>query len=148
MYMDIYRRSLKKYNFNKIPNYLMHIYEKLYCNDNIKIDFTYRNVIYLLTKTKFDKVSLLSKIIENKKINLALIGPLKIIKNISILSTKNKTAVIGTFEIGKKTKAKENYMVEYMNNYVYIKKNSNIWINKDDKIIIGWHGTYNPPKGM
>jgi hypothetical protein len=101
-------------------------------------------------KTKCNKVSLLSKIIGNKKpnINIAIIGPLEKIKNINILSTTNKTAIIGTHLLGKKTKAEENYMIEYYNKFICINKNSNIWRDKDGKIIIGWHGTYNPPKGM
>ena len=153
--MLIYRHTLEKTRYSKIAKYLLTIYEDMYSNtiDIIDIiDFTYRNINYRLIKTRFDSVSILSKVIKNnKKIqikNVALIGPFEKIKDINILSTTNKTAVIGTYASGKETIAEENYMIEYMGNFVYIEKNEHIWRDKEGKIIIGWHGSYDPPTGM
>lgn len=150
--MIIYRRSLEKTRYNKIAKYLLTIYEDIYSNTINIIDFTYRNINYRLIKTKFDSVSILSKVIKNNKKtqikNIALIGPLEKIKDINILSTNNKTIVIGTYKNGKETIAEENYMIEYMGNFVYIEKNEHIWRDKEGKIIIGWHGSYNPPTSM
>ena len=150
--MIIYRRTLEKTSYSKIAKYLLTIYENIYSNTINIIDFTYRNINYRLMKSKFDSVSILSKVIKNNKKtqikNIALIGPLEKIKDINILSTNNKTIVIGTYKNGKKTIAEENYMIEYMSNFVYIEKNEQIWRDKEGKIIIGWHGSYNPPTGM
>ena len=147
--MLIYRRNIGKTKYSKIAKYLLSLYEDM---SNNFINFTYRNINYRLSKTKFDSVLLLTKIIKkNNKtqiINIAIIGPLKKIKDISILSTTNKTAVIGTYTDGKETISEENYMIEYMNNFVYIGKTEPIWRDKEGKIIIGWHGSYDPPTGM
>lgn len=148
--MTIFRRDINTSRCDKAPKYLLDIYEKVkkkgYCK------FTYRKRDYSMTNTKFNSVMLLSKLTENKKKTkyhmISVLGPQNIIKKIKFTSTDKGSAVIGTQNNGVKLIVKHDYMIEYMGGVVQIKKDENVWVNKDGKIIIGWHGSYNPPKGM
>lgn len=133
----------------KTPKYLLDAYEKL--EKNKSIHFTYRNVNYALNSTKFDKIALLSKGEGKTKIKYqytAIIGPPSHMSSIKFKSTKDGSAVVGSSDKGTQNIAKYNYMVKYMDGIVQIMKGEKIWLDKNGKIIIGWHGSYKPPTSM
>ena len=149
--MIILRRKIGQKKCDKVPKYILDAYYKA---KNKDYKFMYRKIMYLISKTKIDSVMLLSKWIENdikkktERYYISIIGPENIIKNIKFGSKDKGTIIIGTHINGKESIAKNNYIIEYMGGIIQIKQNEKIWINDDGKIIIGWHGSYNPPKGM
>ncbi|MGX7351796.1 hypothetical protein [Enterococcus canis] len=44
--------------------------------------------------------------------------------------------------------AVEDFKVAYAGSIVYIKKGSNYYLDNSNRILVGWHGTYDPPCGM
>jgi len=52
------------------------------------------------------------------------------------------------FKEGKVQIATEDFEVYYASNVVKIKTGSTYYTNNDDNVLIGWHGTYDPPSGM
>lgn len=47
----------------------------------------------------------------------------------------------------KKHRAQQNILVDYLGHIVTIPK-GDIYFTYNGKVAIGWHGTYNPPRGM
>lgn len=122
--MVIIRRKIGKSGCDKVPKYLLDIYDKAK-NEN-HYEFVYKKITYVISKTKFDSVILLSKFIQNnkniEKKYISVIGPQDIIKEIKFESKDIESKDKGTYNNGKKYIAKYNYIIEYMGGIVQIKK--------------------------
>lgn len=126
-----------------LPKYLLKYYDKLN-NKNKKINFKYNNNNYTIElrptfPLKKKEFSILKK--EGKPI--AIIGLLKDISNIQLIEY-----ISGGKNKGTPTFAKENYIVIYSRNIIFIEKNTKIWMDDKNNIVIGWHGTFSPPADM
>ena len=73
-------------------------------------------------------------------------------QNIKVRSTVHKTAADGCVAIDNihslpSMVAEYDYCIEYAGNVVNIKKGELVYLT-DNKITIGWHGSYSPPHGQ
>jgi hypothetical protein len=53
-----------------------------------------------------------------------------------------------TWSEGKKTVATCDFQVGYGGGGVEVEKGSNIWLDSYGRVLVGWHGTHSPPRGM
>ena len=108
--------------------------------------FVFRNKNYLITDSKFKNILLVTKdnvpygFIGNK-INLSKIKYLDysdLRPGYNINKLKTSTKIISD----------KNIVVKYANGSIFIPEGGTYYLDDEDIIIIGWHGTVNPPRRM